>query len=86
MIFIEQKIPGVFLINPEPFKDDRGVFRRHFCKQEFKKNGILHNVEQCNVSENNIKGTLRGFHDQNYPFQEAKTLSCVKDMLYEDYL
>ena len=83
MIFIEKKIPGVFLINPEPFKDDRDVFRRHFCKQEFKKNGILHNVEQCDVSENNIKGTLRGFHYQKYPFQEAKTLSCVKAEIFD---
>jgi dTDP-4-dehydrorhamnose 3,5-epimerase-like enzyme len=41
MIFIEQKIPGVFLIDPEPFKDDRSVFRSHFCKMVSNKD-MLH--------------------------------------------
>jgi hypothetical protein len=31
MKFIEQKLPGVFLIQPTPFEDERGIFRRHFC-------------------------------------------------------
>ena len=41
MKFYEQKIAGVFLIEPEPFEDERGVFRRHFCEQEFYENEII---------------------------------------------
>ena len=37
MIFKELKIKGVYLISPEPYKDKRGLFRRHFCAKEFKK-------------------------------------------------
>ena len=35
MIFKKQKIEGVFLIESEPFIDERGAFRRHFCQKEF---------------------------------------------------
>ena len=37
MIFVKNKIKGVYLIKPEPFKDKRGIFRRIFCQKEFKK-------------------------------------------------
>ena len=83
MIFIKQKINDVFLIKPEPYKDDRGIFRRHFCKKEFKKNGLIASVQQCNVSENIHKGTLRGFHYQTGRSAEAKTLSCVKGKIFD---
>jgi len=64
MIFEKQKIQGVYLIKPEPFTDNRGVFRRHFCKKEFKKKNIFNQFSQGNVSEKKKKGTLRGFHYQ----------------------
>ena len=83
MIFIEQKIKGVWLINPTPFEDDRGIFRRHFCNKEFKLNNIDINISQSNVSENKYKGTLRGFHYQLAPNQEAKTLSCFNGRIYD---
>ena len=55
MIFKKQKIDGVFLISPEFHKDERGVFRRHFCEREFIKHGIVAKIEQANVSENKLK-------------------------------
>ena len=36
MKFQKTKINGVYIIKPSSFKDKRGVFRRHFCKIEFK--------------------------------------------------
>lgn len=83
MIFHEQKLSGVFIITPEPFEDDRGIFRRHFCKHEFSEHGIVTNIEQCNVSENKYKHTLRGFHYQLQPYGEGKTLSCFKGAIYD---
>ena len=83
MIFIEQKIKGVWVINPNSFEDDRGLFRRHFCKQEFAKNNIETDVSQSNVSENKHNKTLRGFHYQLPPNQEAKTLSCFSGAIYD---
>jgi dTDP-4-dehydrorhamnose 3,5-epimerase len=55
MKFIEQKLPGVFLIQPTPFEDERGIFRRHFCAAEFAEHGIAHDVKQANVSENRTR-------------------------------
>ena len=83
MKFLKQKIKGVFLIKPEPFKDKRGMFRRHFCKKELKKSGIDASVQQANISENPKKGTLRGFHYQKKPHQEAKTISCLKGSFFD---
>lgn len=83
MKFKKLKIEGVYLISPQPFKDSRGLFRRHFCSSEFSNFNIDKNVKQSNLSENKFKGTLRGFHYQTYPFQEAKTLSCIKGEIYD---
>ena len=83
MKFNPQKIKGVFLIEPTPFSDERGIFRRHFCFKEFGENGITDVVKQANVSENNFAYTLRGFHYQIAPYGEGKTLSCLKGRIYD---
>lgn len=83
MKFHEQQIPGVYFIESEPFTDDRGMFRRHFCKNEFKSKGIVPDVCQSNVSENKFKHTLRGFHYQIPPYEEGKTMSCLKGAMYD---
>lgn len=83
MKFEEQKIEGVFLIIPEPYKDDRGIFRRHFCDREFGIAGINTKVKQANVSENFFAHTLRGFHYQKSPYGEGKTLSCILGEIYD---
>lgn len=83
MKFTGQKLPGVFLIQPTPFQDDRGIFRRHFCEREFAEHGIANGVKQANVSENVHAHTLRGFHYQRAPHGEGKTLSCLKGAIYD---
>lgn len=83
MKFHEQELAGVYLIEPTPFADERGVFRRHFCDQEFSKNNIVTDVRQSNISENNYAHTLRGFHYQVEPYSEGKTLSCLKGSIYD---
>ena len=77
MKFKELSLKGVYLISPEIFVDSRGKFNRSFCKEEFKNNGLDPSFEQGNISENPLKGTLRGFHYQVKPYQESKTISCV---------
>ena len=83
MKFFEQEIPGVYLIQVEPFTDERGLFRRHYCKRELTDHGIAMDVKQCNVSENPNKYTLRGLHFQRPPNQEGKILSCFKGAFYD---
>jgi dTDP-4-dehydrorhamnose 3,5-epimerase len=83
MKFTEQRISGMFLIQPTPFEDERGMFRRHFCSREFSERGIAANVQQANVSENRHSLTLRGFHYQLAPHSEGKTLSCLRGGIYD---
>ena len=82
MNFIPQKIIDLLLITPDLHADERGVFRRSFCKDEFENNGISFNVLQGNISENFSKHTLRGFHYQAFPSNESKIISCVNGSLY----
>jgi dTDP-4-dehydrorhamnose 3,5-epimerase len=82
MKFTQLELPGVWLIAPDIHADGRGVFRRHFCAREFAAHGIVFTVLQGNISENPRPGTLRGFHYQASPHQEAKTLSCVSGALH----
>jgi len=83
MIFKKTGIEGCFIIEPKTFVDNRGVFRRHFDADEFKKHGIVSEVKQCNISENFVQYMLRGFHYQLPPHSEGKTLSCVKGSIYD---
>jgi dTDP-4-dehydrorhamnose 3,5-epimerase len=81
--FTQLEILGAWLIEPELVSDERGVFRRHFCKKEFAEHGIEADIAQGNVSENPHKYTLRGFHYQTAPHSEGKTISCLKGRLYD---
>jgi dTDP-4-dehydrorhamnose 3,5-epimerase len=86
MKFTELDLPGAWLIAPEPQVDDRGLFRRHFCADEFAQHGITVAVKQGNISENPQSGTLRGFHFQVAPDDETKTLSCISGALYDIFV
>ena len=83
MKFFEQELPGVFIIESEPVVDNRGVFRRSFCKEEFAAQGIVNDVIQANISENKYSLTLRGFHYQIPPYGEGKTLTCIQGSCYD---
>ncbi len=83
MKFYKQKIKGVYLIEPQPFIDERGMYRRHFSQDEFKTHSISTRVVQANMVENKFAFTLRGFHYQKSPFGEGKTLSCIRGSIYD---
>lgn len=83
MKFIEQNIPGVYLIEMEPFKDERGSFARQFCLHELKAHGLDISISQCNLSGNTHKGTLRGLHYQKAPFPEIKIVSCLRGGIFD---
>lgn len=83
MKFYKQKINNIYLIEPEPFIDNRGIYRRHFCQKELKEHSIDFRVAQANIVENKHAFTLRGFHFQKPPFGEGKILSCIKGSAYD---
>ena len=83
MKFRELEIQGVYIIEPEPVTDARGLFRRHFCARELAERNLVTDVRQCNVSENPKRHTLRGFHYQIAPHGERKIISCFKGAIYD---
>lgn len=83
MKFTPLALPGVWLVEPEIHVDERGVFRRHYCAREYIEHGLETTVAQGNLSENPQQFTLRGFHYQQTPHGEAKTLSCITGAIYD---
>ena len=83
MIFNETSLPGAFLIELEPHRDERGFFARTFCRREFEARGLNAEVRQCNVSFNGQAGTVRGMHFLKPPAQEAKLVRCVRGAIHD---
>jgi dTDP-4-dehydrorhamnose 3,5-epimerase len=76
-------LPGVFEIRLEPSQDERGFFARSWCEREVVDHGLNPKLVQCNVSFNFKKGTLRGIHYQDEPYQEAKLVRCTQGAIYD---
>jgi len=83
MIFIETKLQGTFIIQPERLEDERGFFARTWCKREFAAQELDTKLVQCNVSFNKKYGTLRGMHHQVAPHEEAKLVRCTMGAIYD---
>lgn len=83
MIFIEADLRGAYIIEPEPFADNRGFFARIWCQREFSARGLAAELKQTNISFNNRAGTLRGMHYQVAPYQETKLVRCTKGAIYD---
>lgn len=77
MRFVEQRLPGVYVIELEPHVDERGFFARSFCEQELAKAGLHTHYPQGNTSWNTKRHTLRGMHYQAAPHGEVKIVSCT---------
>lgn len=83
MKFEELKLKGAYLIELEPYIDERGTFARQFCKKELKDQGIDFEICQCNLSKNKKAGTIRGLHYHKEPHLEAKMVSCLKGSFFD---
>lgn len=77
MNFIETKIPGVFIIEPKLFGDERGYFCETFKDEEFReKIGPISFVQE---NENKSSyGVLRGIHFQKPPYTQSKLARVVE--------
>jgi dTDP-4-dehydrorhamnose 3,5-epimerase len=83
MIFQASRLSGAFIIDPQRLDDERGFFARTFCRDEFAAHGLRLNFVQCNISLNSRKGTLRGMHYQDKPYEEAKLVRCTRGAIFD---
>ncbi len=77
MKFIETKIQGLYIIEPQIWRDDRGYFFESYNKKSFEEAGIQADFVQDNQSLSQ-KGTLRGLHAQSNPYAQGKLVRVIR--------
>ncbi len=75
---IETLLPGVYILEPKVFGDQRGWFMETYSQKTFQELGIHCAFVQDNHSFTARKGTLRGLHFQNGPMAQAKLVRVLK--------
>ena len=83
MIFTPTSLSGSFVIDLEPYSDDRGWFARFYCEKEFERIGHTKKWVQLNHSTTYNKGALRGMHYQLPPYREIKMVRCIAGAVYD---
>ena len=83
MNFTKTGFTGVYLIEIEKFKDERGFFARTFDFNFFEENKLVSKFIQSSISYNIKKGTIRGMHYQTNPFSETKLITCTNGKIFD---
>jgi len=83
MIFTKTKIAGCYIIDLELHEDNRGVFARLFCEDEFRSQGLDPSIAQINTAQSLYAGTLRGMHYQTAPHSDTKLVKCLRGAIFD---
>jgi len=83
MRVIETDLPGVLIIEPRVFEDERGWFMESYSYRVFKELGIDAVFVQDNHSYSKRKGTLRGIHFQNNPMAQTRLVRCTRGKILD---
>lgn len=83
MRYRESPLTGCWVIEAEPIFDERGSFARSFDADEFRAHGLETAVAQANLSQNRLRGTVRGLHYQAEPHSESKLVRCLRGAIFD---
>jgi|SRR3954470_3218500 dTDP-4-dehydrorhamnose 3,5-epimerase len=83
MHFSKTSLEGLFIIELEPRKDERGYFARTYCELEFATAGLNTRWPQCNLTLTTNRGMVRGMHFQAPPKPETKLVRCSAGAIYD---
>ncbi len=79
--FTKTHIPGLYVVEPTVFEDERGYFMETYNYDEFKSAGLYSVFVQDNQSKS-VKGVLRGLHFQKeYP--QGKLVRVLKGEVFD---
>lgn len=81
MKVVETALPGVLLIEPRVFGDDRGFFLESWNAERFAESGLDMTFVQDNHSKS-ARGVLRGLHYQN-PEPQGKLVRVVAGAVFD---
>ncbi len=79
----ETALPGVVVLMPKRFGDDRGFFCESWNKDRMAAAGLDYDFVQDNHSVSAAVGTLRGLHYQAPPHAQDKLVRCGRGRLYD---
>jgi dTDP-4-dehydrorhamnose 3,5-epimerase len=82
MKIIETPIPGLLVIEPRVFADERGYFFESFNKNKFAEAGLVSEYVQDNESKSHY-GVIRGLHYQRAPHAQTKLIRVVRGTVYD---
>ncbi len=77
MVYSETALKGVYIIEPNVFKDARGYFMEAWKKSDFEQHIGVVDFIQDNESMSSY-GVLRGLHFQKGEFSQAKLVRAIK--------
>lgn len=80
--FKKLTLSEVFLVESQPFQDQRGFFLEGYKYSEFAANGILSRFVQDNFSHS-AKDVLRGLHYQKNPKAQAKLVMALRGEIFD---
>lgn len=75
--------PGLLIIQPDVFGDNRGWFMESYNKEKLLAEGIEFDFIQDNQSFSEQKGTLRGLHFQTGDMSQTKLVRCTRGALWD---
>lgn len=82
MNIIETPIPGLLIIEPRVFADERGYFFESFSGLKFENAGLITSFVQDNESKS-CRGVIRGLHYQLAPYAQTKLIRVVQGSVYD---
>ena len=77
----ETAIPGVFIIEPSVFGDERGWFMETYQQERYAQLGLPTDFVQDNLAFS-TRGVLRGLHVQ-YPHAQGKLVQVLQGEVYD---
>lgn len=83
MRFAPTEIAGVVRVEAEARTDERGLFARLHCPEEFAAAGYPFTPAQTSVSRNPHLRTLRGMHYQPVPNAETKLVRVSRGRIFD---
>lgn len=76
-------LPGVLILTPKRFGDERGFFSESWNRNTLAAHGITLDFVQDNHSVSASVGTLRGMHFQSPPHAQDKLVRCGQGALFD---
>jgi dTDP-4-dehydrorhamnose 3,5-epimerase len=79
--FLPTSLPGVIIVEPDIYRDDRGFFLETYHAQKYRDNGIPTAFVQDNQSRS-VYGTIRGLHAQQH-HPQGKLIRVIEGEIFD---